>query len=197
MVESVLTDAGADVFYAGTTADRTETLAALLKDALASSDMAVTLGGVSVGDYDITRFAVERLGAKTLFWKVDILPGGSILAATLGGKIILGLSGNPGAAAIGLYLLGIPCVSALAGKSDFPLEKIQVHLMEDYKKISRKRRFVWGKLAIDEGCAGFLVAGRQASGILRSLCGADLLGEIPAGTPSLSKGALITAYKIR
>lgn len=196
-VESVLTDAGANAFYAGTAPDRADSLAALLKDALASSDMAVTLGGVSVGDYDMTRFAIDRLGAETLFWKVDILPGGSVLAATLDGKIILGLSGNPGAAAVALYLLGIPCVSALAGKTGFPLERLQVHLMEDFPKASRKRRFIWGKLTVQEGRAGFQAPSRQASGILRSLRGADLLGEIPAGTPFLPKGALINAYKIR
>ena len=196
-VESVLKDAGADAFYAGTAPDRADSLANQLKEALASSDMAITLGGVSVGDYDMTRIAVDRLGAQTLFWKVDILPGGSVLAATLDGKVILGLSGNPGAAAIALYLLGIPCVSALAGKTVFPFERLQVHLLDDFPKASRKRRFIWGKLVVQEGRACFQAPSRQASGILRSLCGADLLGEIPAGTPFLPAGALINAYKIR
>ena len=195
-IEGLLQDAGAEAFYAGTAPDETDRVAALMADALKDADMLISTGGVSVGDYDVIRLAVDALGATTLFWKIAIKPGGSMLAASLDGKLILGLSGSPSAAAIGMHLVGLPFVRALGGGDMRIGEKIRVRLIEDFKKSSRTRRFVWGKLVMDDGQALFHNTGRQANGVLSAICGADLLGEIPSGSPPLPKGTPIDAYRI-
>lgn len=86
--------------------------------AAAEADVIVTSGGASVGDHDLIRPALERLGAKPDFWKVAIKPGKPILAAQLGKTVILGLPGNPVSAFVTATLFLLPLVRRLAGASD-------------------------------------------------------------------------------
>lgn len=73
--------------------------------------MVLTTGGASVGDYDFALWALELAGGKMLFQRVRCRPGGAMLAGTVGKKLILCLSGNPGAAAAGLLWVGMPYIS--------------------------------------------------------------------------------------
>ena len=197
-IQAYLQKSGVEAFYAGTAPDKVEETAELIKEALRRSDVVITTGGVSVGDYDIIRFAVELIGAKILFWKVAIRPGGAVLAAVLDGKLILGLSGNPAAALLALHLLALPYLRILSGQTSKIQagDKIDVYLLEEFKKPSPVRRFIWGKLIISNGQAYFSNTGRQGNAILHTLCNANLLGEIPAGSPPLEKGTMIKAHYI-
>jgi molybdopterin molybdotransferase len=93
-----LRDLGARALNAGVVEDDPDAIAERIGRALEASDMVITTGGASVGDYDWAVTSAERLGAEVLFWKTKLKPGGSIMAAVKDGKLILGLSGNPGAA---------------------------------------------------------------------------------------------------
>lgn len=195
-ISAYLSEIGADTVSLGTARDKTDEVAELIKKGLEQADMVITTGGVSVGDYDVVRFAAERLGAEILFWKIAIKPGSSVLAARLDGKLILGLSGNPAAAVIGLELLGIPFVKAICGReASFP-EKIKAEMLTPFTKASPQRRFIRGRLMLKDGQVFFQPTGEQGNGVLSSLCGCDLLGEIPAGSPPVDAGTVIDAFRL-
>lgn len=189
-----LEQAGAEVRDGGIVPDRAGPIAAALEQALAGSDMAITTGGVSVGDYDMVRSACALLGARELFWKVRLKPGGTLLCAVKDGKLILGLSGNPASAALGLHLLGLPFVKKLSGRGLVRPRKIRCTLLGPIRKSSPNGRLVRGSLEIVDGAAAFRPIDAQGNGALTSLLGCDLIGTLPPDTPPLPAGAAIDAW---
>lgn len=185
---------GAVSMRRGIVPDQAPPIAAAIAQAAEQSDLVLTTGGVSVGDYDMLRKALELLGADILFWKIRMKPGAAFVAAVYQGKLILCLSGNPSAAVVAFFLLGIPALRRMAGRRDVELEKIQVRLARPFGKKSPNRRFLPGKLEIRGGNAYLLQAERQGNGMLHPLYGCNLLGEVPAGSPPMEQGSPIEAY---
>lgn len=181
---------------AGIVSDDPDAIADRVSKALKSSDMVITTGGASVGDYDWAVTSAEKLGADVLFWKIDMKPGGSIMAAVKDGKLILGLSGNPGAAVLSLLRIACPYIRKLCGRADLSLPMIDAFLKEPLKKASPKLRIVRGRLEIIDGKAYFAENEGQGNGAVSSLVGCDLLGEIEAGSPPLPAGTKIKAYRL-
>ena len=176
--------------------DRPEQIAEAIGSALERSDMVITTGGASVGDYDWAVRAAELLGAEVLFWKVQMRPGGAIMAALKDGKLILGLSGNPAAAVLGLHRVAMPFIKKLCGRNDCFYKQIEVMLKEGYKKSSPKLRVLRGRLEVIDAKAYFVENKGQGSEVMSSLAGCDLLGEIPMGSQPLPAGTIIKAYRV-
>ncbi|MCL2226308.1 MAG: molybdopterin molybdotransferase MoeA [Oscillospiraceae bacterium] len=195
-ISAYLSDVGAVAVNCGSIPDEPELISERIRSALDKSDMVITTGGASVGDYDWAVDATRKLGAKILFWKASMRPGGSILAAVCDGKLILGLSGNPAAAVIGLLRIGMPYIKKLCGRADCFFPEISVALRDALGKDSPKMRILRGFLEVENGVAYFAQSGSQGSEAVSSLAKCDLLGEIPPGSPPLPAGAIIKAYRI-
>ncbi|MDR0852375.1 MAG: molybdopterin molybdotransferase MoeA [Clostridiales Family XIII bacterium] len=195
-LQGYLRDFGADFLDGGIVEDDIAKINAAIEATFDASDMIVTTGGASVGDYDCALRAAEQAGGDILFWKTDMKPGGSMLAYTLRGKLVLALSGSPGAAALGLLYIALPYIRKLCGRADVISEVCTVRLKNDYKKDSPKLRLIRGYLSIEVGNAYFIENKSQGSGDISSLSRCDLLAEIPAGSPPLAAGALVRAYRI-
>ena len=191
-----LKKAGAEPVNGGVVEDDPDEIARRIGEALDSADMVVTTGGASVGDYDWIATASQRLGASILFNKVAMKPGGSIVASEKDGKLILGLSGNPGAAALGLFRIAMPYILKLCGRSDLMPDPVEVLLKQPLNKKSPNRRLLRGRLEIDNGQAFFVENPGQGNGTFSSLVNCDLIGEVPAGSPPLPAGTKIKAYRI-
>ncbi len=187
---------GADPIIMGTVRDKTEDVAQFIKQGLNDADMVITTGGVSVGDYDVVRDAVKAAEAETLFWKIEIKPGSPSLAAVKDGKLILALSGSPAAAMVIYQLVGIVLIKKLAGWSEVFHPQTQVILKKDFRKASPRRRFLRGKLMVEDGTAYVETIGAQGNGVLRSLIGCDILAEIPEGSGPLKAGEKLKAYRL-
>jgi len=187
---------GADFRDGGVVDDDESAIAKRVHEELASSDIVVTTGGASVGDYDCAMAAAEHAGADVLFWKVRMRPGGSLLAYVLDGKLVLALSGNPGAAVLGLLLLGLPCIKKRRGLSDVLPEECIVRLASDIEKSSPRMRILRGFLKIEDGEATFVENTGQGGGDISSLVHCDLLVEIPEGSPPLKAGSKVKAYRV-
>jgi molybdopterin molybdotransferase len=187
---------GAQPLILGTPADKVEEVAFRLQEGLEWADMVITTGGVSVGDYDVLGEAVEYIGARTLYWKIDIKPGAPNLIAVKEGKVILSLSGNPASALVVFHLLGVPFLKKLAGRADYLHSGITVTLLNDFPKRSPRRRFLRGKLRLEKDKAFMEITGEQGNGVLRSMIGCDLLAEIPAGSGPLEAGSQLFAFLI-
>jgi len=188
--------AGADPIILGTTKDKVEEVGSLILQGLEQADMVITTGGVSVGDYDVLGEAVDYIGAETLYWKIEIKPGSPNLAAVKDGKLILALSGNPAAALVIFHLLGTLYIKKLAGRIDYLNRRTEVILKNDFRKASPRRRFLRGKLIMENGSALMEITGEQGNGVLRSLIDCDVLAEIPEGSEPQMAGTKLTAYLI-
>ncbi|MES2470543.1 MAG: gephyrin-like molybdotransferase Glp [Verrucomicrobiota bacterium] len=93
-------------------------LTQILGNALTSHDVVVLAGGVSVGDHDFVKPALEALGIPLQFWRVRMKPGKPFLFTTQTGKLIFGLPGNPASAFVTALLFVLPALRKLAGASD-------------------------------------------------------------------------------
>jgi len=187
---------GAMPINGGCVPDESVVIAEKIKSALSVSDMVITTGGASVGDYDWAVTAMKELDAQILFWKTSLRPGGATLAAVVDGKIVLGLSGNPAAAVIGLLRIGMPYIKKLCGRADCFFQEIYLKLCEPVSKDSPKQRILRGTLEIEDAIAYFKESGSQGSETISSFDQCDLLGEIPMGSPPLPAGAIIKAYRM-
>ena len=193
-IAAILRENGAEVDDGYIVEDECQPLAELLASKLETCDMVVTTGGVSVGDYDMVRRAVSLLGGEELFWKVAFRPGGTILAAMSGGKIILGLSGNPASAVLGLSLIGLPFLRLLSGQSHVYPRLVKVRLLSPILKDSKHGRLVRGCLTAEEGLMCFVPISSEGHGAVSSLVGCDMIASIPPGTPPLPAGESIDAF---
>ncbi|NLL39348.1 MAG: molybdopterin molybdotransferase MoeA [Clostridiales bacterium] len=181
----------------GTVDDDPELIASAITQALEKSDVVITTGGSSVGDYDWSLKAFGLTGARVLFWKVAVKPGGAMLAAVKDNKLILGLSGNPGAAVLGLFRVAMPYLRKLCGRTDILPETVELFLEKSFNKASKPARLIRGRLVIKDGKAFFSENEQQGNGSVSSLSGCDLIAELPAGSPPQPAGAVVKAYVVK
>ncbi|NLV16592.1 MAG: molybdopterin molybdotransferase MoeA [Syntrophomonadaceae bacterium] len=195
-ISSYLRNIGAIPLNGGIVPDNPDMTADRLQTALDNSDMVITTGGVCGSDYDWTVKASALLGADILFWKIAMKPGGAITAAVLNGKLILGLSGNPEAAVVGLLRIALPYIRKLCGISDTFLPAIETVLREPIKRKNTMLRLLRGKLEIVSGIAYFVQDEGKRNLLPSPLVNFDLLGELSPGSPPLEAGAKIKSYLI-
>lgn len=182
--------------FGGVVDDEPEAISRRIGELLETSDMVITTGGASVGDYDWAVKASELMGAEVMFWKTAMKPGGSMLASRKRDKVILGLSGSPGAAILGLLIVGQPYIRRLCGREDYELRTLEVAMKEPFMKTSEKARFIRGKLVTENGRAYFSQIEGDANGVISSFVKTDLIGVIPVEEQPAQAGQIIKAYVI-
>ena len=143
---------------------------------LGACDLLVTVGGVSVGDHDLVRPALEASGVKLEFWKVAIKPGKPLAFGRTRDTLVLGLPGNPVSAQITFALFGMPLLRALQGDVTAipPLERVVLEepLTQKPGRLGLYRAKLNGRRAS--------IQKNQASGSTLSLARADALVLVPA-----------------
>ncbi len=194
MLRSTLGKWNIDAEIYGIVEDDAAKIARAIESCSKTSDVILTTGGVSVGDYDLVEEALTRMGAEILFWGLLMKPGMAFVAAVYQGTLILGLSGNPSAAAASLHMVGRPVLFYMAGMKQEPRTRCKVRLLQDFPKKSPSRRFIPGVLRIIDSEAWLDVRGDQGNGMLSIWNACNLIGELPKGTPPLKKGSVIDAY---
>ena len=185
---------GCDSVYLGTAGDSAEEIAALLNKGLAKCDTIIITGGVSVGDYDLTPDAIERIGTQMLFRGVAVKPGMACAYAVKDGKLICGLSGSPASSLTNFYVLACPALKKLCGLKDFMPEKIKVALSTDFRKKSPMTRFLRGRLSLKSGRAEIELLPDQGNQVLSSAIGMDMLALVPGGSGPLAAGTELEGY---
>ena len=194
-VMALLEGLGAEVTDLGILKDDTDAITKALAAATADHDLLVTSGGVSAGEEDHVRDAVESLG-QIHFWRLAIKPGRPIALGQVGGPVgdvaFLGLPGNPVAAMVTFMVIGRPLVLLLSGASDADGRRFLVEAGFDYKK--KKGRREWARVTLETNGKGVPVAIKHPSsgaGILTSMVEADGLVELSEDTEALKKGAMV------
>jgi molybdopterin molybdotransferase len=155
-----------------------------IKSCLSKVDVVMTTGGVSVGKRDFLHTVMPKMGAKKLFWRVNIQPGTPVLASVYQEKIILSLSGNPFAALVNFELLAKPLLSHMMGQGS-GYDKKRAKLTTNFLKIPKRRRFLRG--FYEDGHVSLPTA-VHASSVLSSMANCNCLIDIKAGTTGLACG---------
>ena len=159
------------------------------------ADIVMTTGGASIGDYDFALRTAKRIGAETLFWKVNIKPGGALLAAAKNGKLYLALSGNPAAALMSLLVVIQPFLRKLTGAKSC-LEELYLPMKKGFGKTSSDGRLLCGHLLLEDGKAFFVHHEGQSNNNLGAFAGCELIGLIPANAGPLPAGNVIQVLRL-
>lgn len=147
-------------------------------EACAGCDVIVTTGGVSVGERDLMEQALTAWGAEVVFHGVAMKPGMPTLLARRGGTVILSLSGNPFAAAVGFELFARPVLGRMMEDAGLEMERTTALAAADFQKPGGAScRYLRGRLK--NGTV--TVPGAQRNGQMRSMVGCNCLVELPGG----------------
>ncbi len=150
-LEAIAEKYGADVNQMGVVEDDRESITKLLKTALTTSDIVVTTGGVSVGDYDYVKDIIkDELGCEVLFQGVNIKPGQHILFAKKGDKYIIGLPGFAYSSTITFLLYVLPLIFKFKNSNE-SLKIIDAISEEDFPKKAPKTIFTACNVILDKG----------------------------------------------
>ncbi len=155
-------------------------------------DVVLSTGGVSVGQFDHVKGALDELGMKQLFHGVAQRPGRPLKFGTAGYRPIFGLPGNPVSTLVCFYLYARPAIMKMGGRREVGLPRVQARCGVEIKTAKDLTEFVRVKLVRDGEQIVATPTGNQGSGILSSLSRADGLLIGPASESVLTKGAQAT-----
>lgn len=128
--------------------DRLEDIERMLDRALAESDMVVSSGGVSVGDFDLVKDVLSRRGQLD-FWRVRMKPGKPVAYGNLEGKPFFGLPGNPVSALVTFELFVRPALRVLQGDHEWQPLTLKLKLAEPFTLVDDRRQYVRVRLEVD------------------------------------------------
>ena len=196
LLSELLDQLGAIVTDLGILPDDPEKLSSRLADAAAGHDLIVTSGGVSTGEADYVRHAVERIGSL-VFWRVAIKPGrpvalGVIPAASGHSAAFVGLPGNPVAVFVTFVRVVKPLLRRLSGARPDRLVPLPVRSAFAYRKKKDRREYV--RVTLRRGVDGEVEAVKHpqdGAGILTSLTETDGLLEFPEDVTTIEPGARV------
>jgi molybdopterin molybdotransferase len=170
--------------------DSVDDVRAAIERALQDADVLVTVGGVSVGDHDVVRPALEAAGVTLDFWRVAIKPGKPICVGSKGGRIVLGLPGNPASAMVTFALFGIPLLRTMQGdRRPWPIP-LKLPLAHDHTRKPGRLEFARACIV---GDAVELVR-HQASGSVLGMADANALVALEADLAELGRGTRVDVY---
>jgi molybdopterin molybdotransferase len=183
LLRDLLARLGADVTDLGILKDDPEPLARALRDAASGHDLIITSGGVSTGEADYVRSAVERAGSL-VFWRVAIKPGRPVAMGVIrgdrGSAAFVGLPGNPVAVFVTFVRVVKVLLRRLSGARPQTLVPLPVRSAFAYKKKKDRREYV--RVSLRRTADGTLEAVKHpqdGAGVITSLTGTDGLLELP------------------
>ena len=175
----------------GIAKDRPQELEKKIKEGF-DCDLILTSGGVSVGDYDLVKFILAKIGTDIKFWKVAMRPGKPLVFGRLGEKFIFGLPGNPVSSMISFEVFVRPAILKMLGQPHDTRKEVDAVLEEDIQKKKGLRYFVRAQTRWDDGVYITRTTGPQCSGILKSMAMANSLIILPEDEEEVAKGVRVT-----
>lgn len=172
---------GCEVIELGIVEDTLDATKTALADAATRADLVFASGGVSVGEEDHVKPAIEALGTLDM-WKIAIRPGKPVAFGHIDGTPFIGSPGNPVSLFVTFLLFVRPFLLCLQGRDDWRLQPMQVVADFDWPRPDKRREFQRARLTIDTaGIARAAVHPSRSSGVLSSVTWANGLVVIPEG----------------
>ncbi len=196
-IEAIAKMAGAEVIQLGVVNDDRDSIMAAFENALASADIIVSTGGVSVGDYDFVKDIVPALGADVVYKGVKIKPGQHIMLAQKESKIILALPGFAYSSTVTFILYGVALIGRMLGKEK-SLNIIEAKLKEPFVKRSKKSEFTACNLSFEDGSywVDFKDKKVGTSAILTNMLGGSALMLSGEDDTNLDEGMSVHVIKL-
>lgn len=179
---------GCEVVQLGMVEDSLEATCDALSRGAAAADLILASGGVSVGEEDHVKPAVEQLGSLDL-WKVAVRPGKPIAFGHVGGTPFLGAPGNPVSLFITFTLFARPFILRMQGIAG-EVQPMMIKAIASFEKpgTDKRQEYARGRLEIDErGRPLVKLYANRSSGVLRSVAWANGLAVLPPMT-SIAQG---------
>lgn len=197
MLMALLRRIGVDVSDLGILRDEPDSLPAALRQAAQTHDLVLTTGGVSTGEEDHVKAAVENAGSL-VFWRIGIKPGRPVALGVLRGSensaVFCGLPGNPVAAFVTFAFIVRPLIARLTGADEPELYSMPVQSGFAYKKKKDRREFVRVSLtrAGDDWVAK--KHPQDGAGVITSLTATDGLVALPEESTRVAEGDMLAFY---
>ena len=172
MLHALLGGLGCEVSDLGICADRAGAVADALASAAVKHDLIVTSGGVSTGEEDHVRGAIEKLG-RLDFWRLAIKPGRPVALGQVTGVPLIGLPGNPVAAALTFAILARPLILRLSGAAIAAPLTFPVSAGFSHRKKPGRREYLRAMLSRQGAQAVARKYPRDGAGILSSIVQSD------------------------
>ncbi len=163
----------------------------VLSKALASSDVVVTTGGVSVGDRDLVKGVLANLGVEEKFWRINIRPGKPVYFGKLGRKLVFGLPGNPVSALVTFHLLVRPALRKMMGIVDPAGPRLPAILLQTLTKAAGRAEFIRGRMDASGERLKVTPDRARDSHMVGGIASADCLIELPAEAETVEAGTLV------
>jgi len=197
LLAGLIARAGAEVTDLGILADDPEHLARAIGAVATDHDLVLTSGGVSTGEADHVREAIEKIG-RIVFWRVAIKPGRPVAMGVIPGKsdgdsaAFVGLPGNPVAVFVTFVRVVRPLLLRLSGALPESLLAMPVRATFSYRKRQGRREYVRAALrAAPDGVIEAIKHPRDGAGVLTSLTETDGLVELAEGVTEVEPGATV------
>ncbi len=191
-LHGLLTDMNCDVVACNTLGDTLEATVVALRDVASRADLIITSGGVSVGEEDHVRAALDILGELSL-WRLAIKPGKPLVFGRIGSTPVLGLPGNPAAVFVTFLMVAAPFIRQNRGQARVIPSGLPLPAAFEVNEPSIRREFMRARREQHNGQWQVAVYPNQSSGVLSSACWADGLAEVPENS-RVSPGDTVVFY---
>ncbi|MEW5851981.1 MAG: gephyrin-like molybdotransferase Glp [Myxococcota bacterium] len=180
----------------GIARDTREDLVAHLR-AAEHADVLLTIGGVSVGDFDFVKDALDDVGAKMDFWKVAIRPGKPLAVGSIGNTRVFGLPGNPVSSFVTFEVFVRPALMTMLGHARVGRRTVAVKVVGKYAKKPGLTHYVRANLERTKDGVLAHLRTQQSSGAVTSISGADALVVLEHDRESVSDGDAAVAMVLK
>jgi molybdopterin molybdotransferase len=191
MLLAMLRRIGCEVSDLGIRGDDSADIADLLKAAAREHDLILSSDGVSTGEGDYVKTAIESVGTL-VFWRIAMKPGRPVAMGVIDGKPFIGLPGNPVASFVTFAKVARPAILALAGTQWSPPPAVPVRAQFTYRKKTARREYV--RVHLRKAADGALEAvkfPREGAGLLSSLIDTDGVVELDEDVTRVEAGQVV------
>ncbi len=191
MLIAMLRRLGCEVSDLGIRGDDSMEIAAVLEAAARANDLILSSGGVSTGEGDYVKAAIESVGTL-VFWRIAMKPGRPVAMGVIDGTPFIGLPGNPVASFITFARVARPAILALAGADWSAPPAVPVRAQFLYRKKPARREYVRVHLRrADDGMLEAVKFPREGAGLLSSLVDTDGVVELPEHLTRVEPGQMV------
>jgi molybdopterin molybdotransferase len=194
MLSAFLRRWGAEVTDLGILRDDPMALGRRLASAAPDHDLILTSGGVSTGEEDHVKSAIEASG-RIMFWRVAIKPGRPLAMGLIGGTPIVGLPGNPAAVYVTLAFFVRPLLARLGGALfEAPVSRLVRSKFKAKKRLGLRQYVRVGVRRAQDGMFEAQKFPKEGAGLLTSLTQSDGLAELSEHLRGVAVGDMIAFY---
>ena len=191
---ALLKQVGCDVINLGNIEDKLDATCEALEALESQCDLIMTTGGVSVGEEDHVKPAVEKLGELNL-WKSRMKPGKPLAYGKVKQTPFIGLPGNPVSSFVTFCIFSLPFIKKMQGNSNYESKILKVKTNFDCKRAKPRREYA--RVRIDHSTETPLanLFPKQGSDVMSSVVWADGIVEIPENT-TFETGTILNYYSM-